>query len=128
MPTRAQERVAERIQEILSELIEFEVADPRLVGVTVLDVGIDRELMYATVYISSLGGEEVRDEVMQGLQSATGYLRRELGRRIRLRHVPELHFRWDETAARAARIEELLDSLYIPPAEEGSDRPGEEDV
>jgi ribosome-binding factor A len=126
--TRAQGRVAERIRMILSELIQFQMNDPRLSGVTVLDVEIDRELMYATIYVSSLGGEEVRQDVMQGLASASGLLRREVGSRVNLRRVPELRFVWDETAARAARIEELLSGLEIPSDgdAEGSDDTGSE--
>ncbi len=116
--TKSQGRVAERIQIILSELLQTEVKDPRLDDVTVLDVEIDREFMVATIYVSALGGEDERDEVMQGLASASGFLRREVAARMRLRRAPELRFVWDETAARAARIESILDSLNIPPAPE----------
>ncbi len=129
--TKSQGRVAGRIQLILSELLQAEVKDPRLDGVTVLDVEIDREFMVATIYVSALGGEEVRDEVMRGLASASGFLRREVASRMRLRHAPELRFVWDETAARAARIESLLNSLNIPPepeemeAADDSDDPAE---
>lgn len=116
--TKSQGRVAGRIQLILSELLQTEVKDPRLDGVTVLDVEIDREFMVATIYISALGSEDVRDEVMRGLASAGGFLRREVASRMRLRRAPELRFVWDETAARAARIESLLNSLNIPPEPE----------
>lgn len=126
MPGKKQGRVAERIQEILSTQLQFEVNDPRLQGVTVLDVEIDRELMYATVYVSTLGGEEDREEVMEGLQDASGFLRREVGSRLSLRRVPELRFEWDETTQHAARIESLLDSLNIPPVEDEDDE--EDDV
>lgn len=114
MPSKKQGRIAERIQEILSLLLQFEVKDPRLQDVTVVEVDIDRELMYATVYVSAFGGEEERDEVMDGLEKANGFLRREVGERLALRRVPELRFEWDETAEQAARIEALLDSLDIP--------------
>lgn len=120
MSTKKQQRVAEQIQEILSSLIQLEVRDPRLQGLTIMDVEIDRELMYATVYVNSLLGEESREEVMKGLQAATGFLRRELASQIHLRHVPELRFRWDETLSRAEHIEKILDSLDIPPADEGT--------
>lgn len=118
MRGKTQGRVGERIKQILGHLLEFEVRDPRLEGTTVVDVEIDRELMYATVYVTSLRGEEARVEVMEGLDDAMGFLRRELGSRIRLRHVPELRFRWDETTSYAARIEALLDSLDIPDEED----------
>lgn len=121
MANKTQGRVAERIRQTLSQLIQFEAYDPRLDGVTVMEVEIDRELMYATVYVSSLEGEEARETVLEGLEDASGFLRRELGSRVRMRHVPELRFKWDETIAYAAHIEGLLDSLDIPTQEPEKD-------
>jgi len=118
MPTKKQERVAEQIQQILSEIIQFEVSDPRITGITVMEVTIDRELMYATIYVSSMGGDEEQETVLQGLHSAAGFLRRELGSRMHLRRVPDLRFKWDETFEYAARIDSLLDSLDIQPADD----------
>lgn len=115
--TLKQERMADRIREILSELLLFEVSDPALQGVTVTEVVIDRELEYANVYVNALGEEERAESVMAGLRRAHGFLRRELASRVRLRRAPELRFHWDETLSRAAHIEALLDSLDIPPAE-----------
>jgi ribosome-binding factor A len=111
---RKQGQVAERIKQIVSTLLQFEAKDPRLAEVTVVDVEIDRELMYATLYVRAFGGEEARDEVMAALNGASGFLRHEVGERMALRRVPELRFEWDETAEYAARIEDLLDSLDIP--------------
>ncbi len=65
-----QERTAELIQQLLSEMFLREVSDPRLAGVTITEVQIDRELQYATAFVNALGGDEQRDEVMAGLQSA----------------------------------------------------------
>jgi ribosome-binding factor A len=118
MDSKRQRRVAEQIHETLSELLQFEVHDPRLTDVTVMEVRVDRELMYATVYVAAMGGDEERDEVLDGLGSAAGFLRRELSRRVRLQHTPELRFEWDETLARAEHIDDLLDSLDIPPEDE----------
>lgn len=115
--TLKQERMADRIREILSELLLFEVSDPALQGVTVTEVVIDRELEYANVYVNALGEEERAESVMAGLRRAHGFLRRELASRVRLRRAPELRFHWDETLSRAAHIEALLDSLDISPAE-----------
>jgi ribosome-binding factor A len=119
MRSKKQGRVAELIQQTLSDILQFEASDPRLGGVTIVDVNIDRELMYATIYVTALGGEDDREEVIAGLESATGFLRRELARRVELRHVPELRFKWDETIAYAAHIDALLDSLDLPPSEPG---------
>jgi ribosome-binding factor A len=111
MANKRQKRVADQVREVLSELISLEARDPRLAGVTIMDVTIDRELMYADVYVSSLDGEDARTDVMQALDSAHGYLRRELGRRVRLQRTPELRFAWDESIAYGEHIETLLDSL-----------------
>ena len=118
MQSKRQRRVADQVREILSELLTFEVQDPRLSGLTVMDVEIDRELMYADVYVSSLDGDEAREQVMTGLDSARGYLRRELGNQLRLQHTPELRFKWDESLTYGDHIESLLSSLDIPPADD----------
>ena len=116
MANKRQKRVADQLREVLSELVSLEARDPRLAGVTIMDVAIDRELMYADVYVSSLEGEEARPNVMLALESAQGYLRRELGRRIRLQRTPELRFAWDEALAYGEHIESLLESL-LPPSD-----------
>ncbi|HHH83044.1 MAG TPA: 30S ribosome-binding factor RbfA [Chloroflexi bacterium] len=105
-------KIADRIREELADILQREIADPRLAMVTVTGVEVDRELAYATIYIVATGEEERAEEVLQGLRSAQGFLRRELARRISLRHFPQLRFRWDDSLARAARIEELLDQLH----------------
>lgn len=117
MATIKQDRVAERIQTILSELLLREVADPRLKNVTVTEVALDPELMFADVFVNALADESRQDAVMAGLARAQGFLRREIGKRMRLRTVPELRFHWDETLERGERINELLSSLDIPPQE-----------
>jgi ribosome-binding factor A len=126
MRSKKQGRVAELIQKNLSDILQFETSDPRLGGVTIIDVDIDRELMYATIYVTSYGGEDDRDKVLAGLESASGFLRRELASRVDLRHVPELRFKWDETVGYAARIDKLLDSLDLPQAEDGLSWPEDE--
>lgn len=118
MRSKRQKRVADQIREILSELLTFEVSDPRLTAVTVMDVDIDRELMYADVFVSSFEGEESRETVISALDSAGGYLRRELGNRMRMQHTPQLRFHWDESLDYGNRIENLLESLDITPKDE----------
>lgn len=110
-----QQRIAERIRIILSELLLREVSDPRLQGITVTQVKIDPEIMFADVFVGALGDEDREEEVMAGLKSAKGFLRREVGSRIRTRNTPDLHFRWDAGLARGEKINRLLDSLHIPP-------------
>ncbi len=110
-----QERVSGRIRKILSQLILREVADPRLQGITITDVEVDPELMFAKVYVNALGEEDRQAEVMHALERAKGYLRREVAHRVHLRKAPDLVFRWDESLERGERINALLSTLEIPP-------------
>ena len=118
METVRQRRAAERIRTTLSQLFLLEMKDPRLEGVTVTRVTIDRELQYADIYVHALAEDEREEEVMEGLDRASGFLRRELGKILRLRTVPQLHFHWDPSLAHADHINQLLDDLYIPAEEE----------
>jgi ribosome-binding factor A len=110
------DRMADRVREILSELLLREVADPRLQGVTVTEVKLDSELMYADVYVNALGEEHREKEVLLGLKHANGFLRREVGQRIRVRNTPELHFHWDTTLERGEYLNQIINSLNIPKA------------
>jgi ribosome-binding factor A len=109
-----QQRTADHIQTILSELVIRDMRDPRLQGLTITDVRIDRELQYADIYINALGDDSREDEIMAALEKAVGFMRRELAQQMKLRTVPQLHFHWDPTLAHAERISEILDSLDIP--------------
>ena len=107
---RAQ-RIADRVREELSEMLLQEISDPRLVGVSITDVTIDRELAFANIYVSAVEGSERSEEILAGLEHAQGYIRRELSHRIDLRTFPRLRFHWDPTFERAEHIERLLASL-----------------
>lgn len=108
--SRAQ-RVGERIQQELSELLLFAVTDPRLKQIFVTQVRVDRELEYANIFVSALEGPERMEEILAGLQHAGGFLRRELARRVELRSFPRLRFHWDPTPEHAARIDHLISGL-----------------
>jgi ribosome-binding factor A len=112
-----QKRMEERIRSILSDLLRIEIRDGRLKQVTVTRVLLDRELQFADVYVNAMGDESRRDEVLAGLERATGFMRRELASRIRLRTTPELHFHWDLNLEHGERINQLLDELDIPPGD-----------
>lgn len=109
-----QGRMNERIRQVLSQLLLREISDPRLRDITVTEVALDPELMYAKVYVSAMGDESREKEVMTGFRRANGFLRREVGKRISLRNTPELHFQWDHTLAHAERINQIISSLDIP--------------
>ena len=125
------QRIADRIREELSEMMIKEVHDPRLVGVMVTDVTVDRELAYAEVYVSSLEGSERAAEVIPALEHAGGYLRTELARRVELRIFPKLRFHWDPTPERADHMEKLFKAMQAEAEtstkEPSSDQPLEGD-
>ena len=108
------ERISERLQEELSEMIIYEISDPRLEGISITAVKIDRELAFADIYVSALEGSSRSKEILEGLEHAQGFLRRELSQRIELRTFPRLRFHWDPTYERAERIEQLIASLNTP--------------
>lgn len=105
-------RIADRIREELSEMLIHEVKDPRLSGVFINDVTVDRELAYANIYFSAVEGSERADEILDGFYSASGYLRSQLANRIELRTFPHLRFHWDPTLEHAENIERLISSLH----------------
>ena len=112
-----QQRTADQIQMILSELVLRHMNDPRLLDLTITEVTIDRELQYADVYVQALGDESRQDEVMAALNNAVGFFRRELAARMRLRSTPQIHFHWDPRLAHVEEIDKILEELDIPPAE-----------
>ena len=104
-------RIADRMREELADLLVRQTNDPRLSGVSITDVEVDRELAYATIFFSSIEGAERADEIQAGFEHAQGFLRSELAHRISLRTFPRLRFRYDQTFERAENIEQLLNSL-----------------
>lgn len=108
MTGRRPERLAEQIKEELSLIIGGEVEDPRLGYVTVTGAKLTADLRTAKVYVSVLGTEEEVRGSLAALRHASGFIRHQLGAVLRIRHIPELHFVYDDADLRAARIEELL--------------------
>jgi ribosome-binding factor A len=112
MPTQARlERIADRIRQELSEMLLRDLNDPRLKLIYVTDVRIDREMSYADLFVSALEGSSRSREVLEGLKSAAGFIRRELAARVALRSFPRLRFHWDPTPESADRIERMLADL-----------------
>ena len=101
-------RINDRMKQVLSTILLGKIEDPRLSGVIVTDVNVDRELDYANIYVSAIEGHERTDEVMEALHHARGFLRYEISQEIDLRVTPRLRFFWDPTPEKAARIESLL--------------------
>ena len=116
-------RIADRIQEEISEMLIFDIQDPRVSSAYITDVTVDRELAFADIYIYSSLGSESAEEVISGFQHAGGFLRSELASRIELRTFPKLRFHWDPTPERADHIEKLLDSLSQTDQDESGAQP-----
>ena len=122
-----QRRVSDQMRAQLAELLMHEVKDPRLGFVTVTEVRMSPDLTHARVFVSILGEEEQEKSALAALRSAAGYLRREIGRRVRLRHTPELHFEVDRTLDHSDRIEELLREARPEDGEQEHGDPGADD-
>jgi ribosome-binding factor A len=107
--TRRAERVSTLIRQEICELLLEHVNDPRLNGlISVTEVSTSPDLKNARIYISVLGDEEAVKETMKGFRAATGYFRKELSHRLRLRYVPELSFEIDNSIERGARILSII--------------------
>ena len=102
------ERVAVLIQREVVEILDRHLRDPRIRGVTVTDVEVSPDLKYATIFVSTLEGGEVRAQTLKGLDRAAPAVRHILAPRLGLREVPEVRFRFDESLERGQRVEELL--------------------
>ena len=101
-------RIGEEIKKELSILLQRGLKDPRIGFVTVTGVEVTTDLQLAKVYISVLGSPEQREASLQGLQKAKGFLRTEIGKRIKLRHVPDLQFKIDASIDYGNKIDTLL--------------------
>lgn len=110
MSQRAQ-RVAEVIKQEISQLLLRGIKDPRIGFVTVTDVEVTGDLRSAKVFVSVFGSEQQKHDSMEGLQAATGFIRREVGKYLKLRHTPELAFKFDESVTYGAHINKVLHEL-----------------
>jgi ribosome-binding factor A len=100
------------IQQEISELLVRKIKDPRLELVTITGVDVSPDLKLARVYFSRFGNPEEVRRGLEGLQSATGFIKRELGQRLKLRRVPDLEFSHDTSFEYGDRIESLLKDLF----------------
>ncbi|MDY6825789.1 MAG: 30S ribosome-binding factor RbfA [Bacillota bacterium] len=105
-------RVAEQIKKDVSQIISSQLKDPRVAGITsVTEVELSKDLRYASIYVSIFGNETEREEMLQTLIRATGYIRSEIGRLIRLRYTPEINFYLDNSMEYGAHIDRVIKSL-----------------
>ena len=106
------EKVGEAIQKIVSELILRGLKDPRIGFVTITGVKMTDDLSIAKIFYSVVGNEQEKKDSHAGLKSAAGFIRKEVGAQLNLRHVTEIHFKFDDTLERANNIERLLRQIH----------------
>lgn len=128
MPSHKLGRTTEDIRRELSALLR-ELKDPRTQNMllSIVRVEVTNDLSYCTVYVSAMEGLDRAKTAVQGLKSASGFLRRELGRRLQLRHVPELIFKATDSIAYGANISRILHDLGMEPEQQPKDGQEEEE-
>ena len=110
--TRRTDRINGLLRQEISQLLSRDLKDPRLAGVvSITHVGTSADLRHAEVFVSVLGSREEKEIVLKGIDSATRFMRRELGDRLSLRYIPELKFILDESMEQAEHIFELMDRV-----------------
>lgn len=110
--TRRTERVSSIIQQELSYLLREQVNDPRLTGlISITKVSTSPDLKHAKVFISTLGDKVNKNEILQGFTAASGFLRRQLANRLKLKHMPELSFHLDNSIERGAEVLRLIEQV-----------------
>ena len=110
--TRRSERVSNLIRQEISELLQERINDPRLHAfISVTRVVTSSDLSNAKVFVSALGDEVDRNEVLEGFKSASGYFRRELAKQLTLRYVPELSFHFDDSIEVGTHVLQLIEQV-----------------
>ena len=109
-------RIAEQVQRELSDILRLELKDPRVGMITLTDVEVTPDQAHARVYFTLLGDTSRIEEAQSGLQHAAGFLRSELARRLKVRVVPQLHFEYDASVERGARVSQLIDAAVAEDA------------
>lgn len=105
------DRVADSLLDVIAEVLRREVHDPRLQQLNLTGIKVSKDLRHARVFFRLLPGEHSREEALSGLKSARGFLRTRLGKKLKLRFVPDIEFTYDDSEDEARRIEALLDKV-----------------
>ena len=105
------QRIGDQLRGEISAMLQRDIKDPRIGFVTIMDVEVSPDLSHATVYFTVFGSEEEKAETLSGLQSTAGFMRREMGRRLHLKRIPQFHFRYDKTTDKGAHMEEIFGQI-----------------
>ncbi|HSN42187.1 MAG TPA: 30S ribosome-binding factor RbfA [Burkholderiales bacterium] len=115
-------RIAEQIQRELSGIIRLELKDPRVGMITITDVEVTQDYSHAKVFFTQLGDADKAGEATNALQHAAGFLRSQLAHRLKLRVVPELHFKYDVSVERGMRLSRLIDAAVATDPDRSADK------
>ena len=116
------QRIGDQMQRELAQLIRREVKDPRLGLVTITAVEVSRDVGHAKIFITVMAAEDATDNVTQSLRvlnDAAGFLRMQLGKAMKLRSVPQLHFHYDESVLRGAHLSALIERAVAEDSQHG---------
>jgi ribosome-binding factor A len=111
MISKRPQRVGDLIREVICEMLLRDLSDPRLASVTITEVEVTADLKLATVFFSAMGNRSMEEASLHGLQSATGYIRKKLGKELRLRYIPDLLFKVDQSFEYGSKIDRLIRTL-----------------
>jgi|SRR5699024_3445750 len=112
MNNRRVSRISTEIKRVISQLIIESIKDPRVNELTTItDVEVTNDLSFAKVYVGVFGDDKAKEDAIEGLENAKGFIKRELGQKIELRHIPELIFEIDETIEHGNKIESLIKEI-----------------
>ncbi|NPA25905.1 MAG: 30S ribosome-binding factor RbfA [Deltaproteobacteria bacterium] len=114
MKTRSQrcQRIGDQLKSEISIMLLREIKDPRIGFVTVMDVEVSADLSQAEVFVTVFGTAQEKDDTLSGLRSTAGFMRREMGRRLHLKRIPALRFRYDDTTDKGEHLEEIFVKIH----------------
>ncbi|MDG3005109.1 30S ribosome-binding factor RbfA [Paludisphaera mucosa] len=127
MPFHRSLRIAEAIREVVASAVLFEVADPRIQGVTVLRVEVGQDLRTATVFVTVMGSDGEQATAMKGLRSACGFIQSRVAARLQIRYTPILTFKFDDSVKKSVEIGRLIDEAVAADKKAGAEPDDDED-
>lgn len=128
MDLKRTRRIAQELKKEVSSIISIDLKDPRVSSLaSITDVELTNDLSQAKIFVSIIGDDEEKEETIEGLNSSKGFIKKELGQRLRLRHIPDLIFVLDETIERGIYMDNLIDKV-IKQDEENRKRHEREDI
>ncbi|QUH26327.1 30S ribosome-binding factor RbfA [Serpentinicella alkaliphila] len=118
-------RLNEEMKKYISHVVRNELKDPRVAMMTTItEVDVTRDLRYATVFVSVLGKQKEKEDTMEALKKSSGFIRREIGKRIKIRYIPEILFKLDESIEKSVDMFALIDKLKVNNSDQEVEKDG----